>query len=82
MDGNAIAGTLAQLVGHDMTDAGCECAGCGRSLVLAQTRVYDRGPGIVARCPGCDGVLVVITYRHGLACVDLMGTSMIDVWSS
>ncbi|WP_195908912.1 DUF6510 family protein [Microlunatus sp. Gsoil 973] len=80
VDGNALAGILEQLSGHDLTVSGCECAECGLSLVLAQVRVYDRGPGIVARCPGCDAVLLVITQRRGLSCVDLMGMSRIEVW--
>ncbi|HET6988123.1 MAG TPA: DUF6510 family protein [Kribbella sp.] len=75
VDGNAIAGTLADVFGGDMTSAGAVCAHCGQAGVLADVAVYVGGPGIVGRCRSCENVLVVITERRGTYCVDLTGLS-------
>ena len=66
LDGNAVAGDLAELLGTDLTDATGTCAGCGAAGVLAAARVYGRGPGWVLRCATCDHVLarLVRTTRH------------------
>jgi Family of unknown function (DUF6510) len=73
LDGNAIAGTLRSVFGTDMTAATGTCAHCGSRGRLAEVAVYQHGPGIVARCRQCTGLLVVITEIRGVACVDLMG---------
>ena len=59
VDGNALAGPLILLFGREMTDARCCCAACGAVHRLGALPVYDRAPGSVARCPGCDTVLMV-----------------------
>ncbi|MER7245547.1 DUF6510 family protein [Kribbella sp. NPDC000426] len=74
-DGNAIAGVLEEVFGHDMTAADCVCAECGRTGVVAEVAVYLGGPGAVARCRSCDNVLLVITERRAMYCVDLTGFS-------
>ena len=77
-DGNAIAGTLEDIFGGDMTTADCTCVRCGRSGFLADMAVYLGGPGVVGRCRSCDNVLMVITERRGTYCVDLTGLSRIS----
>ena len=62
LDGNAIAGTLAEVFGGDMTTAIGVCGHC-----------EARGPVVVVRCRVCDGVLMVITQVHGVYCVDALG---------
>jgi hypothetical protein len=73
LDGNAIAGTLVATFGTELTTAIGECASCGRRAPVGEFVVYLRGPGTVARCRHCAGVLMVIVEAHGVACVDLAG---------
>ena len=74
LDGNAIAGTLADIFGADMTLVVATCGGCGSQGPLAETAVYVRAPGVVVRCRRCDNVLVVVTELGGTYCVDVRGT--------
>lgn len=78
LDGNAIAGTLMNVFGEDMTAALAQCANCGRIRPVAEVWVSLDGPGIVARCRQCDNVLMVIVERRGIACVDLMGLALLE----
>jgi hypothetical protein len=43
------------------------------SSVVAEAIVYMRGPGRVARCRGCRGLLVVLVTIHDVTCVDPRG---------
>ena len=60
LDGNAIAGDLFAAFGHEMTAVVGTCTNCGASSPVAELRVYISGPGIVARCPGCASVAIVL----------------------
>jgi len=75
LDGNAIGGLLHDVFGGEMTDALGVCAHCGRSAQVAETIVYLRGPGTVARCPHCANIVMVFVERRGVTCVDLLGLS-------
>jgi hypothetical protein len=79
LDGNAIAGTLTDVFGVDMTLVTATCAGCGAAGVLAETMVYLRAPGTVVRCRHCESVLVVMVERRGRYCVDMQGVSGLRV---
>jgi len=63
VDGNALGGALMELFGREMTDARSCCAGCGAINRLGALVVYDRAPGAVIRCPGCDAVILVAIER-------------------
>jgi hypothetical protein len=78
LDGNAIAGTLFDVFGREMTTAVGTCSGCGRVSSLAEVAVYLPAPGVVARCPQCDNLLIVIVDRRGMACVDLGGFAALE----
>jgi hypothetical protein len=78
LDGNAIAGELADVFGAEMTTAIWVCASCGATGRVAEVVVYLRAPGIVARCPGCGSVLIVLLRRRGLTCVDLRGLAELE----
>ena len=60
LDGNAIAGELFAAFGHEMTTVVGTCTSCGARSAIAELRVYISGPGIVARCPGCASVAIVL----------------------
>jgi hypothetical protein len=54
-DGNELAGLLAEAFAADITAMPRRCGDCGLEAPLAAHRVHH-GAGLVARCPGCDGV--------------------------
>ena len=60
LDGNAIAGELFAAFGHEMTTVAGRCSRCGAASAIAELHVYISGPGIVARCPGCASVAIVL----------------------
>lgn len=58
LDGNALAGPLSTVFAGDLTAAIAVCGGCGRTGELAALAIYGAPMGLVARCPGCDHVLL------------------------
>jgi predicted RNA-binding Zn-ribbon protein involved in translation (DUF1610 family) len=55
LDGNGIAGVLAEAFGFEMTTARRECQSCGDSSAIGAHRAY-RSAGHVLRCPACGDV--------------------------
>jgi hypothetical protein len=51
VDGNAAAGVFAEAFRTEVSAAMVTCATCGRAGRFADRRVYNRGPGVIARCP-------------------------------
>jgi Family of unknown function (DUF6510) len=72
-DGNALAGPVGDLLRVEVTTAIGRCAGCSRTAPMAQVRVFDHAPGVVARCPACDQVLLRLVQGPGRAWLDLRG---------
>ena len=64
---------LHDLFGVQGTTAIGHCTGCGRSAPMAQLRVFDHAPGVIARCPTCDQVLLRLVRDRGRAWLDLRG---------
>ena len=75
LDGNAIGGLLIDVFGAELTADECECAHCGAVHVVAEERVYLRGPGTIVRCSSCGGVVMALVTIRDLTCVDLRGLS-------
>ncbi|WP_043615154.1 DUF6510 family protein [Nonomuraea candida] len=73
LDGNALAGPLGELFTVDMTSATGRCASCGLTGPVASLRVYGPDPGLVARCPGCEEVVLRLVRGPGSAWLDLRG---------
>lgn len=73
IDGNAVAGAFADLLGFDVTTATLTCADCGHVAAFAESHVYHRAPGIVVRCPACDHVLARLVQTPTDAWLDLRG---------
>jgi Family of unknown function (DUF6510) len=46
---------------------------------MAEMRVFDHAPGVVARCPSCDQVLVRLVHGPGRAWLDLRGLAYLQV---
>ena len=79
VDGNALAGPLGEIMGTDLTVAELTCAGCRTSRPLAAMRVFDRAPGLVARCPGCENVVMRVVRTTGRVRIDLRGSLVLSV---
>jgi hypothetical protein len=62
LDGNAAAGDLEQIFAFEVTTAIGTCANCGAVGAVGGTDVYAQAPGIVVRCPACDGVLIRVAH--------------------
>jgi hypothetical protein len=73
-DGNALAGPLRELFTVDITAAVARCAGCGLTGTVATLHVYGHAPGLVARCPGCEDVVLRLVRGPDAAWLDLRGT--------
>ena len=74
LDGNALAGPLAEIFAVDVTVAVSQCVTCGRTGPLAALRVYTHAPGLVARCDGCDEVVLRLVRGPETVWLDLTGT--------
>jgi len=73
LDGNAVAGSLVDAFGEEMTATSGECASCGNVAPLAGLVAYTRGPGIVLRCPACTAVMIRIARTRQGIFVDVQG---------
>jgi hypothetical protein len=78
-DGNALAGPLQSVLGIEVTAAVGRCTGCGRTAPMAEVRVFDHAPGLIARCPVCDQVLLRMVHGPGRAWVDLRGLTYLQL---
>jgi hypothetical protein len=74
VDGNALAGALAEVLGPEPTVVELRCAGCDRLGAVGLTTVYRTAMGSVARCRGCDTVLVTVVESGEQRWVGLPGT--------
>jgi hypothetical protein len=79
LDGNALAGPMADIFAVDVTAATARCASCGRAGPIASLHVYGPAPGLVARCPGCEEVVLRLVRGLGTAWLDLRGTVSLRV---
>ena len=70
LDGNAIAGTLFEHFGTEMTTMLGTCAHCGTRAQVAELVVYMRAPGTVVRCRHCGNVVMVLVPIRGALRVD------------
>jgi Family of unknown function (DUF6510) len=79
IDGNMLAGGLREIFTIDLTTARTQCAGCGQIGTVAETRVYQHAPGLVARCRNCDAVLLRLVRAPQRAYLDLHGMSWLEL---
>jgi uncharacterized protein DUF6510 len=82
LDGNAAAGSLSELFAVDLTAAIAQCNGCGHTSVFAEARLYVDAPGMVARCPGCESVLLRVVTTPSDTYLDLRGLTYLRVPNS
>ncbi|MBO9577698.1 MAG: hypothetical protein J7480_02870 [Microbacteriaceae bacterium] len=79
LDGNALAGELADVLGRDLTATDGRCAGCGHVAALADTILLASAMGRVLRCRGCLGVLVVVVT--GADGISRLATIAVREWT-
>jgi ribosomal protein S27E len=78
-DGTALAGPLGEFFRVEVTTAAGGCMACGRTQAMAEVRVFDHAPGVVARCPTCDQVLLRLVNGPGRAWLDLRGLAYLQL---
>jgi ribosomal protein L40E len=61
LDGNAVAGVLAEVFAEDVTVQVRTCTSCGARNALGAHRAY-RGAGVALRCPSCDHLALRIAF--------------------
>jgi ribosomal protein S27E len=79
LDGNAVAGMLAEVFAVGATTATVRCAGCGHEDPLGVTTVYANAPGVVVRCRGCAGVLMRFAEGRDRVMVDMRGAAWLEL---
>lgn len=79
LDGNAAAGDLREIFAVDLTSAVGQCSGCGHRGAVAGLRVYRNAPGVVARCPECEEVVLRLVRGPDRAWLDLRGTVSLEI---
>ena len=79
LDGNSLAGPLADFFTFDVTTATARCDGCGEVAELATAMVYTSAAGSVVRCGSCDHVLATLVESGDRAWIGMSGVSAIEV---
>ena len=73
LDGNAAAGILHEIFALEMTASPTECANCGAEGEIGALLAFTQGPGIVLRCPACEGVMIRIVQTERAIYLDARG---------
>jgi len=73
LDGNAAAGELSTIFAMDVTTAEGQCGNCGAKQRFADVHLYLQCPGLVARCPLCEHVLLRLVNVQDRIFLDLRG---------
>ena len=79
LDGNAMAGDLREIFAVDVTTARYACAGCGHMDAVATLRLFGPAPGLVARCPQCEDVILRLVRAPGRVMLDLRGAVRLEL---
>ena len=79
LDGNAMAGDLREIFAVDVTSARYMCAGCRHTDAVATLRLWNQAPGLVARCPNCEDVVMRLVRAPEKVYLDLRGSVRLEV---
>ena len=79
LDGNALAGMLAEVFDFEMTVERGGCAGCGAVNQLGALLVYAHGMGAVACCPSCGQYVARIARGEGRWWLDMRGLAWLQL---
>jgi predicted RNA-binding Zn-ribbon protein involved in translation (DUF1610 family) len=72
IDGNGLAGLLAEIAAADLTDVLRTCQSCGDRRAVGEHLAY-RSAGVVLRCPNCADVAVVVGMNETRLTVEWHG---------
>jgi Zn finger protein HypA/HybF involved in hydrogenase expression len=78
LDGNAVAGLLAEVFAVEMTTARGTCAHCGAVDAVGAVRVY-KAAGFVLRCPSCESVLAKLVTDGSRTWIDFRGLRALEL---
>jgi hypothetical protein len=79
LDGNGVAGLLAEVFAVEPTVGWTNCASCGASNQVGALLAYAHGMGAVLRCPGCSAALLRLGRGPGRVWLDLRGMRWLQV---
>ena len=79
VDGNAMAGDLREIFAVDVTSARYTCGGCGHTDAVATLHLWGPEPGLVARCPQCEDVVLRVVRAPGRAILDMRGMVRLEL---
>ncbi len=79
LDGNAAAGLLQAVFGGEMTAAPAECAHCGNEADIGALLAFRGGPGVVLRCPACEGVMLRVVETDTAYYIDAHGLASLRI---
>ncbi|MET8277740.1 DUF6510 family protein [Micromonospora sp. NPDC005174] len=79
LDGNMLDGPLRELFAVDLSTATGRCENCGMTGSMASLHVYSHAPGLVARCPSCESVMVRLVRGPDRAWLDMRGVTYLQV---
>ncbi|HLY35959.1 MAG TPA: DUF6510 family protein [Candidatus Limnocylindria bacterium] len=77
LDGNALAGALASVLGVEATSIPGRCAHCGTVSMVGALRAYTRAPGAVLRCPACGQVVLRLVETDSAVYLDARGAAFL-----
>ncbi len=75
LDGNALAGTLYDIFGAEMTTTPAQCASCGDIAEMGALLAFTHAPGMVLRCPSCESIVLRIVQTPEAIYLDARGAS-------
>src|ERR671936_3035875 len=78
LDGNAVAGLLAEAFSVELTAARGTCDGCGAVEPVGAVRVY-KAAGYVLRCPHCEAVVGKLVTDGTRTWLDLRGVASLEL---
>jgi ribosomal protein S27E len=82
LDGNAVAGLMAEVFTFEATTAVVRCASCGNDGIVGTAAVYAQAPGVVVRCGSCSEVLMRFAEIRDRVVVDMRGALTISLGAS
>jgi predicted RNA-binding Zn-ribbon protein involved in translation (DUF1610 family) len=77
LDGNGMAGLLAEITGAEMTRVLRTCQSCRARRPVGEHLAY-RSAGVVLRCPNCTDVALVIGIQETRLLVEWRGIYEIE----
>lgn len=78
LDGNGVAGLLAEAFGADVTTVPRGCGSCGTVAQVGEHRAYQ-GAGVALRCPACGDLAARIVALPDRIVVQLSGSWRLEL---